>query len=125
MSPNAASRFRVTTIAVAVALSAINVSSQVPAGPSIDDVINLKRVGSPAISPDGQQVAFTIRETNWDENAYETEIWIGDANTGQSRQVTNARKSSSAPAFSPDSAWLGFISDRDGKRQIYRIARDA
>ena len=33
-------------------------------GPSIDDVINLKRVGSPVISPNGQQVAYTIRETN-------------------------------------------------------------
>src|SRR6188472_2072594 len=122
MSPNAASRIRVSAIVVGVALSVVNASMQTAAGPSIDDVINLKRVGSPAISPDGQHVAFTIRETNWDENAYETEIWIGDAATGQSRQVTNGRKSSSAPAFSPDGAWLGFISDRDGKRQIYRIA---
>src|SRR5215208_2211676 len=70
--------------------------------PSIDDVINLKRVGSPVISPNGQQVAYTIRETNWDENAYETEIWIADSATGQTRQITNARKSSSQPAFSPD-----------------------
>ena len=76
----------------------------------------------PTISPSGQHAAYTIRETNWDENAYETEIWIGDAATGQSRQVTNARKSSTQPAFSPDGAWLGFISDRDGKRQVYRIA---
>ena len=96
--------------------------AQVPAAPSIDDLINLKRVGSPAIAPDGRQVAFTIRETNWDENAYETEIWVGDAATGQSRQVTNARKSSMQPAWSPDGAWLAFVSDRDGKRQLYRIA---
>ncbi|HWI18681.1 MAG TPA: hypothetical protein VNT81_13095, partial [Vicinamibacterales bacterium] len=96
--------------------------AQAPAGPSIDDVINLKRVGSPAISPNGQHVAYTIRETNWDENAYETEIWIADVATGQSRQVTNSRKSSTQPSFSPDGAWLGFVSDRDGKRQVYRIA---
>ena len=90
--------------------------------PSIDDLINLKRVGAPAIAPNGQLVAFTIRETNWDENAYETEIWLGDASTGRSRQLTNAKKSSTQPVFSPDSAWLGFVSDRDGKRQVYRIA---
>ena len=96
--------------------------AQSTTAPSIDDLINLKRVASPAISPNGQLVAYTIRETNWDQNAYETEIWVGDAATGQSRQVTNARKSSSQPAFSPDGAWLGFISDRDGKRQLYRIA---
>ncbi len=103
-------------------LTAAAANAQAPAAPSIDDLINLKRVGAPAISADGRQVAFTIRETNWDENAYETEIWIGDTATGQSRQVTHARKSSMQPAWSPDGAWLGFVSDRDGKRQLYRIA---
>ncbi|MDO8679530.1 MAG: S9 family peptidase [Acidobacteriota bacterium] len=85
-------------------------------------MINLKRVGSPAISPDGRLAAYTVREANWDENAYETEIWIGDAQSGSSRQLTNARKSSSQPAWSRDGAWLAFVSDRDGKRQLYRIA---
>jgi dipeptidyl aminopeptidase/acylaminoacyl peptidase len=122
MYTNAASGLRVIAVASVVVLAAVTPSAQAPRGPSIDDVINLKRAGAPAISPDGRQVAYTIRETNWEENAYETEIWIGDAGTGQSRQVTNARKSSSQPAFSPDGAWLGFISDRDGKRQLYRIA---
>ena len=122
MSTTVAPRLRVVAVACGVLLALVQVSTQAPSGPSIDDVINLKRVGSPAISPNGQQVAFTIRETNWDENAYETEIWIGDAATGKSRQITNAKKSSSQPAFSPDGAWLAFVSDRDGKRQLYRIA---
>ncbi len=100
--------------------------------PSIDDLINLKRAGAPAISPDGRHVAFTIRETNWDENAYETEIWLADlppialaeggAASGAPRPLTNARRSSMQPAWSPDGVWLAFISDRDGKRQLYRIA---
>jgi dipeptidyl aminopeptidase/acylaminoacyl peptidase len=122
MSLRFAPRLRVAAVACGVVLAVASSSAQAPPGPSIDDVINLKRVGSPAISPNGQQVAYTIRETNWDENAYETEIWIGDAVTGKSRQLTNAKKSSSQPSFSPDGAWIGFISDRDGKRQVYRIA---
>lgn len=122
MIARVAPRLRVMFVALGVLLTAIAVSTQGPSGPSIDDVLNLKRVGGPAISPNGRQVAYTVRETNWDENAYETEIWIADTASGQSRQVTNARKSSSQPAFSPDGAWLGFISDRDGKRQVYRIA---
>ncbi|MGQ0733173.1 MAG: prolyl oligopeptidase family serine peptidase [Acidobacteriota bacterium] len=88
--------------------------------PSIDDILNLKRVASPTVSPDGQRVAYTVREANWDDNDYETEIWVGDARG--TRQLTSARKSSQQPAWSPDGRWLAFISDRDGKRQIYRIA---
>ena len=122
MSPRSAPRLRAALVVVGFVVAAAGVRTQPAPAPSIDDILNLKRVGAPAISPNGQQVAYTIRETNWEENAYETEIWIGDAATGQSRQVTNARKSSSQPAFSPDGAWLGFVSDRDGKRQIYRIA---
>ena len=101
-------------------VSAGRIAAQAPATPSIDDLINLRRVGAPAISPDGRQVVFTIRETNWEENAYETELWLGGS--GALRQLTNSKKSSLQPAWSPDGAWLAFISDRDGKRQLYRIA---
>jgi dipeptidyl aminopeptidase/acylaminoacyl peptidase len=121
MNQSFAPRLRVSAVAFGVVLAAVSGSAQAPSAPAIDDLINLKRVGSPAISPNGEQVAFTIRETNWEENAYETEVWIADGVTGP-RQITNARKSSSQPAFSPDGAWLAFISDRDGKRQLYRIA---
>ena len=92
-----------------------------PTAPTIDDLISLKRVGAPLLSPDGKSVAFTVRETNWDENSYETEIWLADASTGARRQLTNAAKSSSSPAWSPDSSRLAFLSDRAGKRQIYVI----
>jgi dipeptidyl aminopeptidase/acylaminoacyl peptidase len=105
-----------------VLLIAAAAQAQSPSGPSIDDLINLKRAASPAVSPNGQLVAYTIRETNWDDNAYETEIWLGDAATGQSRQITNARRSSMNPAWSPDGQWIAFVSDRDGKRQLYRIS---
>ena len=106
------------SVALAVGLSA-SFAAQSTA-PSIDDLLNLTRVGSPVVSPDGQTVAYTLRETNWEDNEYETEIWIGTAT--QSRRLTNARKSSQQPAWSPDGRWLAFISDRDDKRQIYRIA---
>jgi dipeptidyl aminopeptidase/acylaminoacyl peptidase len=97
----------------------VSVPAQTTTVPSIDDLLNLKRIGSPAISPDGRRVAYTVRETNWEENAYETEIWIGDGSG--TRQLTNAKKSSQQPAWSRDGRWLAFLSDRDSKRQIYRI----
>ena len=89
--------------------------------PTVDQVLSLKRVASPAISPDGRLVAYTVRETNWDDNAYETEIWVADAGGGAPRQLTNAKKSSRAPAWSPNGTRLAFISDRTDKSQLYVI----
>jgi dipeptidyl aminopeptidase/acylaminoacyl peptidase len=95
------------------------------AAPTVDQILSLKRVASPEISPDGRWVAYTVRETNWDENAYETEIWLADTAPSSpipaTRQLTNAKKSSQSPAWSPDGSKLAFISDRTDKRQIYLI----
>src|SRR5256885_215233 len=89
--------------------------------PSVDQILSLTRAGSPEISPDGRFVAYTVRETNWDDNAYETEIWLADVSNATTRQLTNAKKSSRAPAWSPDGSKLAFISDRVDKNQIYVI----
>jgi dipeptidyl aminopeptidase/acylaminoacyl peptidase len=93
-----------------------------PTAPTIDELISLKRAASPAIAPDGQWVAYTVREANWDDNNYHTEIWLADAKTGATHQLTsNSKKSSSSPAWSPDGTKLAFATDRDDKRQIYVI----
>ena len=89
--------------------------------PTVDQILSLKRVGSPAISPDGRSIAYTVREANWDDNSYDTAIWMADAATGATRRLTSGKKSSQAPAWSPDGAKLAFISDRTDKRQIYLI----
>src|SRR4051794_8502909 len=83
--------------------------AQAAPSPTIDDLVNLKRVASPVLSPDGKTVAFTVRETNWEENAFETEIWLADAASGEPRQLTQAPKSSLQPAFAPDNHTLGFL----------------
>lgn len=105
-------------------VAVVLLASTPAAAQSIDDLIQLSRAtGTPAISGDGRAVAYTVRETNWTDNAYETEIWLADARTaGSGRQLTRAAKSSTNPAFSPDGRWLAFLSDRSGTRQIYRLA---
>jgi dipeptidyl aminopeptidase/acylaminoacyl peptidase len=108
-------------LSVALAVLFVPASLSAQKAPSIDDVIALHRVGSPALTPDGRLVAYTVREANWDDDAYETEIWIGDPAKGTRRQLTLAKKSSTQPAWSPDGKWLAFVSDRTDKRQLYRI----
>jgi len=92
--------------------------------PTIDQSLNLKTAGSPRISPDSRFIAYTVSETNWEENSFETQIWIAMTATGERYQLTHAKKSSSEPRWSPDSKRLAFLSDRDGSKQIYVISPD-
>src|SRR5262249_12028135 len=111
---------------LAALLVILVISCLVVAGPSqtptIEQSLNLKSVSGPRISPNGRYVAYQLQKTNWEENAFETEIWVSVIENGETYRLTNSKKSSSYPVWSPDSKRLAFISDRDAKRQIYVIA---
>jgi dipeptidyl aminopeptidase/acylaminoacyl peptidase len=109
------------TLLLASMLSPFAVAGPAQA-PTIEQSLNIKSAGGPRISPDGRYVAYQVQKTNWEENAFETEIWIAVTATGENYRLTNAKKSSTNPQWSPDSKRIAFVSDRDGKRQIYLIA---
>ncbi len=92
--------------------------------PTVADLMTLKSVGSPALSPDGKRVAFTVTETDFDQDAYVTQIWLADTSSGKAIQLTRHKKSSGNPGWSPDGAWLAFASDRaeNGRTQIFLIS---
>ncbi|MEO8500504.1 MAG: S9 family peptidase [Vicinamibacteria bacterium] len=107
--------FALAFAAVALGSTAVQAGDR----PSVDDLVALKRPGSVAISPDGRMVAYTVREVDWTENEYVTQIWLADASGGANRQITRGKKSSDAPAWSPDGKQLAFGSERSDKRQVY------
>src|SRR5215470_12739714 len=90
--------------------------------PTVEQSLNLKTVSSARMSPDGRFVAYVVSEANWEENAFETQIWMVMTATGERYQLTHAKKSSSDPRWSPDSKRLAFLSDRNGNQQIYVIS---
>ena len=93
--------------------------------PTIDDLLNLKRPGGATISPNGRLVAYSVGETDWEQDAFVRQIWLADVGTGRTWQLTRGKKSSGGATWSPDSQWLAFTSDREGgKNQIFAIRPD-
>jgi dipeptidyl aminopeptidase/acylaminoacyl peptidase len=90
--------------------------------PTIEQSLSMKSASGARVSPDGHWVVYEIARTNWEENAFERDLWIVPASGGEAHQLTRGKKSSSGAEWSPDSQWIAFGSDRDGKRQIYLIS---
>ena len=88
---------------------------------TIDDLLKVRRVGDPQVSPKGDLVAFTITDVDKVANKSTTQIYLVPLGGGEVRQLTNDENSSTTPRWSPDGEKLAFISGRDGEDQIWTI----
>jgi Tol biopolymer transport system component len=73
---------------------------------------------TPAVSPDGQRIAFA---SNRDGNY---EIYVMDQYGANPVDLTNNAAGDSDPQFSPDGQKIAFVSNRDGNFEIYLMDAD-
>ncbi|MDQ3143079.1 MAG: S9 family peptidase [Bacteroidota bacterium] len=89
-----------------------------------EDMWSFKRVGAPAISPDGNWVIFSVLETTYDEKEQVNDVWVvstGGATTP--RKLTSGKAGESGYTWSPDGKYIAFVAKRDGEdeSQIYLL----
>ena len=88
----------------------------------VDDLLTIKSVGGTQSSPDGKWVAYTVGYGDFKQDAFITQIWLAQADSGKTFQLTRGDRSSTNPRWSPDGQWLAFLSNRqDDKNQIFVI----
>ena len=90
---------------------------------TIVELVEVPRVGSPRLSPDGTQLLYTRTDADWKENGRNTHIRrIGTDGTGDLR-LTRGEDGESSPRWSPDGAWIAFLARRgeDPSAQIHRL----
>ena len=93
--------------------------------PAIDSLLSLQSVGSPALSPDGQRVAYLVTATDWAHDAFVAQLWVQDLRTGKAQQLTRHESGVGQIQWSPDGDWLAFTSTRvESRSQIFAIALD-
>ena len=82
--------------------------------PTIDQSMEMHSVNAPSISPDGARVVYEQTRTDWDANAFETDLWLADVAGATSHLLTTTGHSSNNAGWSPDGKWIAFLSDRSG-----------
>ncbi|MEM9820306.1 MAG: S9 family peptidase [Bacteroidota bacterium] len=92
---------------------------------AIDDYFKLKSVRNPQISPDGEWVAYTLRETNLKKDKSETRLWMIPAKGGATIPMTATGYSASTPRWSPDGQYLSFMASKGkgSKTQVWTLNR--
>jgi dipeptidyl aminopeptidase/acylaminoacyl peptidase len=86
--------------------------------------MEMETVGSPNISPLGNQIIFTRGWVDKMNDRQASNLWITDTRGERIRELTHGNWRDSSPVWSPDGEKVAFISDRDGTNQIHVMWMD-
>jgi hypothetical protein len=85
---------------------------------TFEDMMKLKRLGEPEVSPDGKWVIFSVVDVDFEANSKTPHIWIVPATGGQEREII-ADQDADRPRWAPDGKRFAFLSTKGGESQIW------
>src|ERR1700722_14707991 len=85
---------------------------------TFDDMMKLKRVGEPVVSPDGKWVIFTVVDVSLEANTKTPHIWMVPTAGGQEREII-ADQDADRPRWAPDGKRFAFLSTKEGGSQVW------
>ncbi len=108
----------------AVALACAVNAGAAPRPFDAHDLVMLDRVSDPQLSPDGRQVLYQLRETDYAANKGTTGIWLLDltVKNAQPLRLTDKAVSASSPRWSADGKNVYFLAKGGEAMQLWQRA---
>ncbi|HEV2862378.1 MAG TPA: DPP IV N-terminal domain-containing protein, partial [Pyrinomonadaceae bacterium] len=126
-------RLRLSVLALAL-LCAPAVFAQSRAPFSIQELLKVRRVADPQLSPDGRWVAYQVTTPDPAANRNRTQVYVIPINGGEPKQLTSGASNAMTPRWSPDGRKLAYVTggqiwtmDPDGsdKKQLTKLSTGA
>ena len=107
-----------------VAALALAAAPTAPQPFTAKELVTLRRISDPSVSPDGARIAYVLRSTDMEVNRGRTDLWLVNADGTAARPLTSSPESEGQPVWSPDGKSLYFLSPRGGSSQVFRLPLD-
>lgn len=91
---------------------------------TVRDLVAMERVSSPAVSPDGTRVVFTLSALDLDANRRQSDLWIVGVDGTNLRRLTNHPATDASPLWAADGRSVWFLSNRSGSMQVWKTPVD-
>jgi dipeptidyl aminopeptidase/acylaminoacyl peptidase len=83
------------------------------------DEFQLQTATDPQISPDGKRIVYVRRFADPMTDKRYANLWTINTDGSDHRPLTTGNRSDVSPRWSPDGARIAYLSDADGKQQLY------
>ncbi|MEX1994673.1 MAG: S9 family peptidase [Steroidobacteraceae bacterium] len=116
----------VRLIAVAALFAPAALAQPAMTPPSAESIWQLKRIGNPALSPDGRHAVYAVTQFDEENDKGDADLYIVPTAGGKPERLTSMSGNESDPAWSPDGRYIAFVAKRgeDKQAQLYVIAAD-
>ena len=95
--------------------------SSPPSASWTKDLLRIREVSDPQLSPDGAWVAYTVSTSDTAADKQDSDIWMSSWDGKRSVRLTFTANQEHTARWSPDGRYLTFLSSRDDPREVEQI----